>query len=83
MIGFTTQEISATDLMWDFFVAHPMPADTEPQPTATVADVAAPTTGAGPGSGDTTGVPAGVIAVLAGLMALGGAAWYARVRWAR
>ena len=84
VIGLTTHEISANDLMWDFFVAHPMPADTElspspttpPQPTAIVADVAAPASGDGPGSGDNAGPPVGVIAVLAGVIALGGAAVY-------
>ncbi len=25
MLGFTAQEIDATDLIWDFFLAHPMP----------------------------------------------------------
>ena len=85
LLGVTTHEISANDLMWDFFVAHPMPADAEPspspttppQPTAPVADIAAPTSGSGPSPDDNSGWPAGVIAVLAGLIALGGAAVYA------
>ncbi|MCH7837785.1 MAG: hypothetical protein IIC26_04685, partial [Chloroflexi bacterium] len=29
VLGVTTHEISANDLMWEFFVAHPVPADTE------------------------------------------------------
>ena len=84
VLGVTTHEISANDFMWDFFVAHPMPADTEPaptpttspQPTATVAEVAAPTSGDGSGSGDNAGWAVGVIAVLAGFIALGAAAVY-------
>ncbi len=71
-----TDEINATDLLWDFFVAHPM-LTTPPQPTAIVA---APTSGSGPGTGDNAGVPEGVIAVLAGLIALGGGAVYAGSR---
>jgi hypothetical protein len=32
-LGYTTQEISATDLMLEFFEAHPMPGAPEPKPT--------------------------------------------------
>lgn len=76
ILGVTTHEISANDLLWDFFVAHPMPADTEPQPTETIADVAAPASDDDSGSDDNTGVLIGVIAALAGLVALVGAAVY-------
>ena len=84
-LGVTTHEISANDLMWDFFVAHPMPADTQPgptptttpQPTASAESVSAPTTGDGPGSSDSAGWPVGAIAVLVSLIAFGGAAVYA------
>jgi polyhydroxybutyrate depolymerase len=29
-LGYTTRQISATDLMWSFFVAHPMPTSSAP-----------------------------------------------------
>ena len=69
-----TQEISANDLMWDFFQAHPL---------ATVGGVAELPEVAGtpleaPGS---SGTSAGVLAVIAtGVVAIASAAWYARRR---
>ena len=79
------EEFSANDVLWDFFVAHPMPTLQEPPPsaevpqsTATALPLAAPSAGTGPGSAD--GVPAWPVALLAGALALGGAAWYARRR---
>ncbi len=40
--GLTTHEISATDLMWEFFLAHPMSAAQEPTPTPTPASTTSP-----------------------------------------
>ncbi len=75
VIGFTTQEISANDLLWDFFVAHPMPA-------VEAEDLAGPTSGTGPASGNSAAV--WLLAVLAaGAVLLGGAAAYARRRLLR
>ena len=72
-----TQEISATDLMWDFFQAHPLDIGKPVGGIARQPEVAgAPLdSGGGPGAG------VGVAAAVAGLVALGGAAWYARRRF--
>ena len=75
-----TQEISATDLMWEFFQAHPMPAAQELAPTPTrTPEPAATTSPAQPsatalsaalpatGAGDSSG-SAGVLAgIIAGI----------------
>ena len=87
-----TEEISATDLMWEFFLAHPMSAAQEPTPTPTPASTtspsqptatvlpALPTTGTG-GSYGGAGVLAGIIAAITtAAIALGGAAWWVRRR---
>ena len=86
LIGLTTHEISATDLMWEFFQAHAQPAAQEPVPTPTTSApqptaTALSATGADDSSSN-AGVLAGIIAaVAAGAIALGGgAAWYARRR---
>ena len=83
IFGVTTHEISANDLMWDFFLAHPMPGAAPlaptPEPNVTDEDLTAPTSGTGPASGDSAAV--WLLAALAvGALALGGAAWYARRR---
>ncbi len=85
VIGLTTHEISANDLMWDFFQAHPLAAAQEPTPTPTTS-VPQPTatglsaTGADDSSSN-AGVLAGIIAaVAAAAIALGGAVWYVRRR---
>ncbi|MCH7719154.1 MAG: hypothetical protein IIB21_06755, partial [Chloroflexi bacterium] len=72
-----TQEISATDLMWEFFQTHPLPAgvggitkfpDTSAAPLETAGS-----------SGSNYGFVAGVAAaVLTGGIAFGGAAWWVR-----
>ena len=88
LLGQTTLEISANDLMWDFFMAHPLPDAPKPVdgPPA-VGGIAL-----GPGIGglalDTADSPegygrelAGVIAaILAGTLALGRAAWFVQRR---
>lgn len=89
-----TPEISATDLMWEFFQAHALAAAQEPTPTPTPAATTSPSqptatalpalpttgTGAGDGSGG-AGVLAGIIAgISAAAIALGGAAWWLRRR---
>ncbi|MCH7718165.1 MAG: hypothetical protein IIB21_01730 [Chloroflexi bacterium] len=89
-IGLTTHEISATDLMWEFFQAHALPASQEPaptptasvpQPTATALSVALPATGAGGSSGGANSAGWVIVATAAAVMvALGGAAWYATRR---
>jgi len=90
-LGVTTHEISANDLMWNFFVAHPLAAPAEaaptavpPEPSATSAVVVAPSSGNGPGSGGNARLLTGFIAaVTAGAVAFASAAWYARRRWTR
>ena len=87
-IGLTTHEISANDLMWDFFQAHALPAAEEPaptptssvpQPTATALSVALPATGAGGSSGGANSAGWVIVATAAAVMvALGGAAWWVR-----
>ncbi len=87
VLGQTTLEISANDLMWDFFLAHPHPllpkivggvfTDLDGEQAGTPLE----TTGS---SGSSTDLLAGVIAAIAaGTVTLGGAAWFARRRWAR
>ena len=70
-------EISANDLLWDFFVAHPFVAAPEPAPTAEADQaLAGPASGTGPASDDAA-VAVWLIAVLAAAaVALGGAAGY-------
>ena len=91
LLGLITPEISANDLMWDFFMAHPMPlvqpaatlTPTQtaplPQPTATALP-ALPTTGNGGSSGGAD-FAGWLTAAIAGALAFLGAAWYARRRW--
>ena len=51
---------------------------------AELPEVAAPPLEAPDSSGSSTGLIAGIVAAIAaGTLALGGAAWYARRRWAR
>jgi polyhydroxybutyrate depolymerase len=45
-LGFTTHEISANDLLWDFFVEHPLVAAQEPAATALTPGATALTPGA-------------------------------------
>ena len=87
VLGQTTLEISANDLMWDFFLAHPHPL----LPKA-VGGLAVDLNASDPGlpletlgsSGSSPGLLASiVVATMAAALALGGAAWYARRRWAR
>ena len=70
----TTQEISANDLMWDFFQAHALAGVGGVAKLPEVAGVPLEATGSsGPG--------AGVLAVIAtGTVAMASAAWYARRR---
>lgn len=91
-----TPEISANDLMWEFFQAHPLvigdpPTVTPPPtkmageeatPTATAAAIGLPTAGATEGFSRSYGLMAGVSAAAAavGLAALAGLAWYWRRR---
>ena len=88
-------EISATDLIWEFFQTHPLalaqeltptPTASVPQPTATVQSAVLPAvlpaTGVGGSSG--VGVLGGIAAAaVAGAFALGSATWYATRRWGR
>ena len=84
LLGQTTLEISANDLMWDFFLAHPHPLLPK-----IVGGVFTDLDGAqagmpletGGSSGPSTSLLAGTIATIAaGTVALSGAAWYARRR---
>lgn len=77
-LGFTTHEISANDLLWEFFQARPMPAASEPA-TTTPAPQLPDTGSADPDEGMS---PAWYIAIgAAGAAVLGGfGAWYARRR---
>ena len=83
-LGQTTLEISANDLMWDFFLAHPHPllpkivgglfTNLDGEQAASPLE----TTGS---LGNSTGLLAGTIAAIAALaVTLTGAAWYARRR---
>jgi polyhydroxybutyrate depolymerase len=94
ILGITSPEISANDLMWEFFQAHPMPGAPEPKllPTPTSAPPPPPAVGGAGGfpeiggasesGGDAGAVVAAVsAAVTACALTLGGAAWYARRRW--
>ena len=77
-LGNTTQEISATDLMWDFFQAHPLATVGGIAELPEVAGAPLETVGS---SGPSAGLLAGVaVAVTAASSSLGGAAWYARRR---
>ncbi len=76
-----TQEISATELMWEFFQAHPLES---PEPVATAAQQSdtegasqAPITDSDTNTGLVVAIAA---AAVAGVVALGSAAWYARGR---
>ena len=76
-----TQEISATDLMWDFFQAHPLDVEKPVGGIARPSEAAGRALGAGANSGSNYGLFAAVsAAVAAGLALLGGAAGYARRR---
>ena len=86
LLGLASPEISANDLMWDFFLAHPHPL--RPKIVGGIftdldgeqAGLSLETTTS---SGNTGGPLAGLIAATtAAAFALGGAAWYARRRWA-
>ncbi len=81
-VGLTTREISATDLMWEFFQAHPPPAQ-EPAPAPTTAAPQPPATELSATGADDSSSNAGVLAaIIAGIttavIALGGAAWWVR-----
>ena len=81
IVGIATQEISANDLMWDFFVAN---AITKPASTvggiALEAELRALPLESQERSGLGAGVLFGMAAAIAVAGALGGAAWYARQR---
>ncbi len=82
-LGCPTQEISANDLMWEFFAAHPLvDASASPtvQPAATSGPVALPSTGTG---GDREASLGWLIAAIAASVALAGTAWWARRSLAR
>ena len=97
LIGLTSPEISANDLMWDFFLAHPLPnapkpfqAPTPPPPPVGVGGVAFEPDLAALGleapassSSSSTGAWAIAAGALASVIALTGAGWYARRRPAR
>ena len=85
IVGLTTQEIGANDLMWDFFLTHPHPD--VPKPPAPVGgfgvfpDIGGTPLGTAESTGTSAGLVAGLIAgVTAAAIALGGATWYARRR---
>jgi len=78
--GKTTQEISANDLMWDFFVAHPLGEPKAVGGITELPDVAGTPLEAGGSPGRSASVVGGVVAAVAAALALGGAAWYARRR---
>ena len=85
LLGQTTMEISANDLMWAFFEAHPHPDI--PKPPSPVGGIGVfPDIGGTPlGTAEPTGTSAGLLAgliagVAAAAIALGGAAWCARRR---
>ena len=94
-----TQDINATDLMWEFFQAHPMPAAQELAPTPTrTPEPAATTSPAQPsatalsaalpatGAGDSSGgagVAGGQVAVLAAAIAAGAIALIGAAWWVR
>ncbi|MGB2695740.1 MAG: PHB depolymerase family esterase [Dehalococcoidia bacterium] len=80
IVGATTTEINANDLLWDFFQAHTLPAVQAPAPSATApaATVSSlPTTGS---NSDSSGMNVGIVIgiVVASTVALGGAAWAGR-----
>ena len=79
-LGNTTHEISANDMMWDFFLAH----SPEPKPVGGVAELAevedTPLEAGGSTSRDHTFLVSALAAVVAGLMFLSGSAWYERRR---
>ncbi len=84
LLGLTTHEISANDLMWDFFMAHPHPSAPKAVGGISVdlgGDQAGLALETPDSSGGNAAVLAGVAAAAtAGALALGGAAWYARRR---
>ncbi len=84
-LGATSHEISANDLMWAFFQAHPLALGPKPPPVGGVAelpDVANTAPQQAPGlSSGSRGLLAIIGAVAAGTLALTGAAWYTRRRW--
>ena len=91
------EEISSVDLIWEFFLAHPMPAAQEPAPTPTptpasttaapqpaadVLPIALPATGAG-GSSGSAGAAGWPAAVLAAAIAAGAIALGGAAWWMR
>ena len=80
-LGYTTHQISATDLIWSFFVAHPLAAAAPPSVGGAAEP---PQLGAlAPGataSGDGSGAPFAVGASMAMVAALGASGWYLRRR---
>ena len=78
VLGVTTHEISANDLMWDFFLAHPMPGAPPLAPLPDISEALdAPTSGTGPASDDAAVAVWLLAALAAGAIALGAAAGYA------
>ena len=73
--GPTTHEISANDLMWQFFEAHPLGGP----PVGGLADIALPSPARSDGPRDATAVLVAIAAACA-LAALAGVAWW---RWRR
>ncbi len=78
ILGVTTHEISANDLMWDFFLAHPMPGAPPLAPLPDISEALdAPTSGTGPALAGTA-VPVWLMGMFAAsAIALGAAAGYA------
>ena len=88
LLGQTTLEISANDLMWDFFMAHPLPDPPKPvdgpSPVGGIAldsELRALPLQTTAGSGNSPWAIAASVAVVC-FVAVGGAAWYARRRQA-
>lgn len=79
IVGLTTHEIRANDLMWDFFLAHPLPNAPKPvngpQPPSLGGAASYPDVS----SGSNTAVLAGIVTIAVALGLLG-AVWYARWR---
>ena len=87
ILGRASPEISANDLMWEFFLQHPMPSgELRPAPTATIAPTATVAAASLPSTGggleNSGGAGPWLIAVTAAIAAaLGGAILHRR--WGR
>ena len=79
IVGLTTQEISANDLMWDFFVANPASKPASVGGSSTGAELRSLSLESMESSGHGAGVLAAIAsAVTACLFVLAGATWWAR-----